>query len=82
MSATSIRYNNHAPGNVAAGFPALLRRLNTETLALALFVALAILTPPESKRPDECGDSAPAARELTVTSSPPKILGNKLAPNR
>jgi len=48
MLASAIHYNKSAVGSVSV-LAAFVRRLNAGTLALALFVALALLTPARGK---------------------------------
>jgi len=51
MLASAVHYNKSAVGSVSV-LAVFLRHLNTGTLALALFVALALLTAARGKEPD------------------------------
>ena len=51
MSASAVHYNKSAVGSVSL-LAVFLRHLNTGTIALALFVALALLTAARGKEPE------------------------------
>jgi hypothetical protein len=51
MVASAVHYNKSAVGSVSV-LAVFLRHLNTGTLALALFVALALLTAARGKEPE------------------------------
>jgi len=68
MLASAVHYNKSAVGSVSV-LAVFLRHLNTGTLALALFVALALLTAARVKEPEArmSAHARDTESQLTIT---------------
>jgi hypothetical protein len=69
MLASAVHYNKSAVGSVSV-LSALLRHLNTGTLALAPFVALALLTGARGKEPEARVSTHARDTESQLTIAP------------
>ena len=92
MSASLVHYRNGTVRSVSMP-SAFLRHLNTSTLALALFVAFALLNTIHGKEPETrdaepesaigvCDTSLPARQEIQGHKFSAKDFGNKIQPNQ
>jgi hypothetical protein len=69
MLASAIHYNKSAVGSVSV-LAAFVRHLNMSTLALALFVALALLTAARGKEPETTVSAHARGTESQLTITP------------